>query len=71
MSAHNKALLSDYLRKRHSVTKLVVHLIFTTNRFHHAGYEYLIPTYLGKAKVQRSGCAPALPVVPVGQLSKH
>ena len=30
MSAHNKALLSDYLRKRHSVTKLVVHLIFTT-----------------------------------------
>jgi len=30
VSAHNKALLSDYLRKRHSVTKLVVHLIFTT-----------------------------------------
>ena len=30
MSAHNKALLSDYLRKRHSVTKLVVHLIFST-----------------------------------------
>ena len=30
MSAHNKALLSDYLRKRHSVTKLVAHLIFTT-----------------------------------------
>jgi len=30
VSAHNKALLSDYLRKRHSVTKLVVHLIFST-----------------------------------------
>jgi putative transposase len=27
---HNKELLSDYLRKRHSVTKLVVHLVFTT-----------------------------------------
>lgn len=25
-----KNLLSDYLRRRHSVTKLVVHLIFTT-----------------------------------------
>lgn len=30
MSVHNKELLSDYLRKRHSVTKLVVHLVFTT-----------------------------------------
>ncbi|PSL15759.1 putative transposase [Marinobacterium halophilum] len=30
MSVHDKELLSDYLRKRHSVTKLVVHLIFTT-----------------------------------------
>ena len=30
MSAHNKDLLIGYLRKRHSVTKLVVHLVFTT-----------------------------------------
>jgi len=30
MSAHNKELLQDYLRKRHSVSKLVVHLVFTT-----------------------------------------
>lgn len=30
MSAHDKALLQDYLRKRHSVSKLVVHLVFTT-----------------------------------------
>lgn len=30
MSAHNKDLLHDYLRKRHSATKLVVHLVFTT-----------------------------------------
>lgn len=30
MSVHHKELLSDYLRKRHSVTKLVVHLVFTT-----------------------------------------
>ena len=30
MSAHNKKLLSDYLKKRHSVSKLVVHLVFTT-----------------------------------------
>ncbi len=30
MSAHNKELLSNYLRKRHSVSKLVVHLVFTT-----------------------------------------
>ena len=30
MSAHNKDLLKGYLRKRHSVTKLVVHLVFTT-----------------------------------------
>lgn len=30
MSVHNKNLLSGYLRKRHSVTKLVVHLVFTT-----------------------------------------
>ncbi|WP_119564910.1 IS200/IS605 family transposase [Vibrio cholerae] len=30
MSAHNKGLLQDYLRKRHSVSKLVVHLVFTT-----------------------------------------
>ncbi|HHF3053185.1 TPA: IS200/IS605 family transposase [Vibrio alginolyticus] len=28
--AHNKELLQDYLRKRHSVSKLVVHLVFTT-----------------------------------------
>jgi putative transposase len=27
---HNKELLQDYLRKRHSVSKLVVHLVFTT-----------------------------------------
>jgi len=30
MSAHNKELLQDYLRKRNSVSKLVVHLVFTT-----------------------------------------
>lgn len=30
MSDHNKELLKDYLRKRHSVSKLVVHLVFTT-----------------------------------------
>ena len=30
MSAHDKDLLHDYLRRRHSVTKLVVHLVFTT-----------------------------------------
>lgn len=30
MSVHNNDLLHDYLRKRHSVTKLVVHLVFTT-----------------------------------------
>lgn len=30
MSVHNKNRLSEYLRKRHSVTKLVVHLVFTT-----------------------------------------
>ena len=30
VSAHNKDLLKGYLRKRHSVTKLVVHLVFTT-----------------------------------------
>ena len=30
MSGHKKELLQDYLRKRHSVSKLVVHLVFTT-----------------------------------------
>lgn len=30
MSVHKKELLSDYLQKRHSVTKLIVHLVFTT-----------------------------------------
>jgi len=30
VSAHNKELLQDYLRKRHSVSKLVVHLVFST-----------------------------------------
>ena len=30
MSGHDKALLKDYLRKRHSVSRLVVHLVFTT-----------------------------------------
>ncbi len=30
MSVHSKELLSDYLKKRHSVSKLVVHLVFTT-----------------------------------------
>ena len=30
MSVHEKGQLSDYLRKRYSVTKLVVHLVFTT-----------------------------------------
>ena len=27
---HKKNLLNDYLRRRHSVTKLVAHLVFTT-----------------------------------------
>lgn len=30
VSDHNKELLNGYLRKRHSVSKLVVHLVFTT-----------------------------------------
>ncbi len=30
VSAHSINLLNDYLRRRHSVTKLVVHLVFTT-----------------------------------------
>ena len=30
MSVQDHPPLSDYLRKRHSVTKLVVHLVFTT-----------------------------------------
>ena len=30
MSVQNNNLLKDYLRRRHSVTKLVVHLVFTT-----------------------------------------
>lgn len=30
MSVHDNDLLAGYLRKRHSVTKLVVHLVFTT-----------------------------------------
>ena len=30
VSAQNKDFLKDYLRRRHSVTKLVVHLVFTT-----------------------------------------
>lgn len=30
MSVHNKELLQGYLRKRHSVSNLVVHLVFTT-----------------------------------------
>ncbi|QBQ53270.1 IS200/IS605 family transposase [Nitrosococcus wardiae] len=30
MSVQEKSHLSNYLRKRHSVTKLVVHLVFTT-----------------------------------------
>lgn len=30
MSAHSYNLLSDYLRRRHSVTKLEVNLVFTT-----------------------------------------
>ena len=30
MSVHNNNLLKGYLRRRHSVTKLVVHLVFTT-----------------------------------------
>lgn len=30
MSVQNNDLLKDYLRRRHSVTKLVVHLVFTT-----------------------------------------
>lgn len=34
MSAHNKELLQNYLRKRHSVSKLVVHLVFTTKYRH-------------------------------------
>ena len=34
MSVHNKELLDGYLRKRHSVNKLVVHLVFTTKYRH-------------------------------------
>lgn len=30
MSVHNNVALQTYLKKRHSVTKLVVHLVFTT-----------------------------------------
>lgn len=30
MSVFNDGQLDDYLRKRHSVSKLVVHLVFTT-----------------------------------------
>ena len=30
VSAHSKDLLNGYLKRRHSVTKLVVHLVFTT-----------------------------------------
>lgn len=30
VSVQNNNLLKDYLRRRHSVTKLVVHLVFTT-----------------------------------------
>lgn len=30
MSVQNNDLLKDYLRRRHSVTKLAVHLVFTT-----------------------------------------
>ena len=30
MSVHSKELLQGYLRKRHSVSNLVVHLVFTT-----------------------------------------
>ena len=30
MSEHQENLLKDYLRRRHSVTKQVVHLVFTT-----------------------------------------
>lgn len=30
MSVQNRKPLADYLRKRHSVTKLIVHLVFTT-----------------------------------------
>lgn len=30
MSAQTESLFSDYLRRRHSVTRLVVHLVFTT-----------------------------------------
>lgn len=30
VSVHNKNILNDYMRRRHSVTKLVVHLVFTT-----------------------------------------
>ncbi len=30
MSVRNKELLQDYLKKRHSVSKLVVHLVFIT-----------------------------------------
>lgn len=30
MSAHSESLLDGYLKRRHSVTNLVVHLVFTT-----------------------------------------
>ncbi|MCC4236940.1 IS200/IS605 family transposase [Vibrio anguillarum] len=42
MSVHNKELLNGYLRKRHSVSKLVVHLVFTTKYRRKLFDEYMI-----------------------------
>ena len=42
MSAQNKDFLKDYLRRRHSVTKLVVHLVFTTKYRHKLFDGYMI-----------------------------
>lgn len=39
MSVQNSDLLKDYLRRRHSVTKLVVHLVFTT-KYRRKLFEY-------------------------------
>ena len=42
VSVQNNDLLKDYLRRRHSVTKLVVHLVFTTKYRHKLFDGYMI-----------------------------
>jgi len=61
---HHKELLSDYLRKRHSVTKLVVHLVFTT-KYRRKLFDGFMIEQL------RSGRAPILPVAQVVQRLKR